>query len=84
MEHSERVGNNEMAAASQPVDMREQPETILPSEYTSAYGEELSNTLNLDTWHTSDDLAGLYERLEEEIKETYQRVQAITFSAALC
>jgi len=73
MEHSESAGNHKLAATSRPLDMSEQPETILPGEYASAYGEELSNTLDLDTWQTSDDLAGLYERLEEEIKEAVHR-----------
>jgi hypothetical protein len=53
--------------------MEDQRESILPDEYTSAYGEELSSTLNLDTWQSSDDLAGLYARLEEEIKEAVHR-----------
>jgi hypothetical protein len=73
MEESESDRNHELTATSQPLDMREQPETILPGEYSSAYGEELSRTLNLDTWQTSDDLAGLYARLEEEIKEAVLR-----------
>jgi hypothetical protein len=69
MEQSDNTESHELATRSQPLDMREQSETIPPGEYAAAYGEDLSSTLNLDTWQTSDDLAGLYARLEEEIKE---------------
>lgn len=61
--------NHELTTPSQPLDMLEQLETILPDEYANAYGEELSKTLNLDTWHTNDDLTGFYAQLEEEIRE---------------
>ncbi len=73
MEEFESPENQELTTTAQPLDMKEQSETILPGEYASAYGEELSRTLNLDTWQTSDDLAGLYARLEEEIKEAVCR-----------
>jgi hypothetical protein len=73
MEQSDSTGNNEPTTVSQPLDISEQQEIILPSDYASAYGEELANTLNLDTWKTNDDLAGLYARLEEEIKEAVCR-----------
>lgn len=65
--------NHELTMPSQPLDMLEQLETIPPDEYANAYGEELSKTLNLDTWHTDDDLTGFYAQLEEEIKEAVQR-----------
>ncbi|MFC1993110.1 hypothetical protein ACFLV3_04810 [Chloroflexota bacterium] len=65
--------NDELITTSQSLDMREQLETIPPDEYSKAYGEELSKTLDLDTWHTNDDFVGFYAQLEEEIKEAVQR-----------
>lgn len=69
MEDLENTENQETGLKSQPLDTRDYSETILSADYASAYGEELSNTLDLDTWHTNDDLAGLYARLEDEIKK---------------
>jgi hypothetical protein len=56
-----------------PLDLREEAATVLPDEYTSAYGEELSRTLDLDTWHGGDELARLYERLEAEVQEAVRQ-----------
>jgi hypothetical protein len=67
------IEKNEITASPQPLDIREESEVILPNEYSSAYGEDLSRTLNLDTWQTNDDLVGLYTRLEEEIKDAVHR-----------
>ena len=44
------------------------PSANLP-EFEDAYGESLSQTLNLDTWMHGEDLAEMYGRLEKEIAD---------------
>ena len=44
------------------------PTANLP-EFEDAYGESLSQTLNLDTWIHGEDLAEMYGRLEKEIAD---------------
>jgi hypothetical protein len=44
------------------------PASHLP-EFEEAYGEALSQTLNLDTWILGEDLAEMYGRLEQEIAD---------------
>jgi hypothetical protein len=61
------------ATLGRPLDLREEAETVLPDEYKSAYGEDLTHTLDLDTWHSGDELAKLYERLESEVQEAVRQ-----------
>jgi len=45
------------------------PDAFIESQaFESAYGEPLEQTLDLETWGPGGDLAGLYERLEEEVR----------------
>ena len=61
----------------------EQPGTIAPPEvidqgdFRSAYGESLQETLNLDTWERGEDLAGLYERLNQEVEQALDQEDSI-------
>ncbi len=45
-----------------------QVEDVTAEKYEAAFGEPLERTLDLDTWTPSENLAALYERLEQEIK----------------
>ena len=65
--------NSVASSPSQALDTKGESELILPGEYKAAYGEELSKTLDLDTWNTGEELAGLYQRLEEEILEAVRQ-----------
>lgn len=50
------------------------PEPIVSKdEYKIAYGETLSETLNLDTWRPGADLVEMYARLEKEITEALKK-----------
>ena len=88
MEQSQENGreSNEVMASTQPLELSGDRETILTDEYAAAYGEELSRTLNLDTWHSGDELMELYERLDAEVQkaieqedETRNRIRNIIF-----
>jgi len=49
-------------------------------EYSAAYGETLTETLNLDNWASGIDLESLYQRLEAEIApaiEQERRIQEV-------
>jgi hypothetical protein len=49
-------------------------------EYSAAYGETLTETLNLDNWESGIDLESLYQRLESEIApaiEQERRIQEV-------
>lgn len=63
----------EIQVSGRPLDLADAQETIFPDEYSAAYGEELSRTLDLDTWQSGDELASLYERLEAEVLEAVRR-----------
>ena len=65
------TNENELVAA-QPLNLNRDHEAIPTSEYAAAYGEELSRTLNLDTWHSGDELPELYERLDAEVKKSIE------------
>lgn len=43
--------------------------TVTGSEYELAYGESLSRTLDIDTWHPGTDILEMYERLRKEVTE---------------
>ena len=44
----------ETALPRRPLDLGEESETVLPDQYAAAYGEELSRTLDLDSWETGE------------------------------
>ena len=56
-----------------PLDPREEPETVVSTDYATVYGEELAQTLDLGTWQPGEDLFRLYERLESEIGEAVRQ-----------
>jgi hypothetical protein len=47
------------------------------SEYEAAFGESLSNTLDLETWRPGADLVEMYERLSREIVDAVKQETAI-------
>ena len=80
------MASEEVMASAQRLELSGERETIHTDEYAAAYGEELSRTLNLDTWHSGDELMELYERLEAEVQkaieqedETRARIRQIIF-----
>ena len=75
MEKFQNDGNTtgEAMASAQPLELRSDDETINKNEYAAAYGEDLSQTLSLDTWHSGDELLELYVRLEAEVQKAIQQ-----------
>ncbi len=75
MEKTPNDGNTtgEAMASAQPLELRSDEETINTGEYAAAYGENLSQTLSLDTWHSGDELLELYVRLEAEVQKAIQQ-----------
>src|SRR5260370_35161319 len=53
------------------------PEVIDHGDFRSAYGETLQQTLDLDTWDRGEDLAGLYERLNQEVEQALDQEDSI-------
>lgn len=43
------------------------------NEYQAAYGESLTQTLDLDTWHPGADLIEMYDRLRREIADAVRQ-----------
>src|SRR2546428_10922325 len=41
--------------------------TMEGNEFQAAFGESVESALDLDTWRTDEDLAGMYSRLEREV-----------------
>jgi hypothetical protein len=54
------------------------PEVVDPSDFRTAYGESLQDTLDLDTWERGEDLAELYERLNQEVEEALDQEDNIS------
>lgn len=46
---------------------------VTGDEYELAHGENLSQTLDLDTWHPGADLVEMYARLENEVAEAVRK-----------
>ena len=53
------------------------PPTTDSDEFRTGFGEPLENTLDLKTWHHGEDLANLYERLEQEIAGAVKQEDAL-------
>jgi hypothetical protein len=53
-------------------DAREQP-ALHPEDYRESFGEELSQTLNVQDWRSGRDLGAEYRRIEEEVREAVSR-----------
>src|SRR6266487_4392790 len=43
------------------------------NEFQAAFGEPVDNALNLDTWHAGEDLAAMYQALEQEIADAVEQ-----------
>lgn len=43
--------------------------SITPDEYTAGFGEHLQHTLDVDTWKTGEDLADIYRRIDQEVRQ---------------
>src|SRR5881398_1922070 len=43
------------------------------NEFQAAFGEPMDNTLNLDTWHAGEDLAAMYQTLEQEVAHAVEQ-----------
>jgi hypothetical protein len=48
-------------------------EPVSGDEFTAAFNEPLSHTLDLNTWHPGEDLVELYERLRKEVAEAVEQ-----------
>jgi hypothetical protein len=53
------------------------PEIIDADDFVASYGESLEQTLNLDTWERGEDLAGLFERLDQEVRQALEQEDVI-------
>lgn len=53
------------------------PEIIGADDFAASYGESLEQALNLDTWERGENLAGLFERLDQEVTEALEQEDAI-------
>src|SRR5947209_2115375 len=43
------------------------------NEFQAAFGEPVADALNLDTWHSGEDLAAMYQALEQQIAEAVEQ-----------
>lgn len=46
---------------------------IESNEFQSAFGEPVENTLDINTWQIGEDLAGMYQKLEEEVASAVEQ-----------
>lgn len=46
---------------------------INPDEFRQSFGEDLRQTLDLDTWSVGEDLGGVYSRIEAEVREAVKK-----------
>ncbi|GAC1645902.1 MAG: hypothetical protein NVS4B2_35260 [Chloroflexota bacterium] len=56
-----------MNAASPPRDGTDP--TISPEEFREGFGEDIQAALDVDTWHTGEDLGAIYARVESEVRD---------------
>ena len=54
------------------------PELLDTADFLASYGEPLAQTLNLDTWESGPDLASIFDRLDQEVR------QALTQEDEMC
>ena len=54
------------------------PELLDADDFLASYGEPLAQTLNLDTWESGPDLASIFDRLDQEVR------QALTQEDEMC
>jgi hypothetical protein len=60
-----------------PENLSEDQLALTSNEYEAAHGENLSDTLDLDTWYPGANLVEMYERLQREIAEAVRQEDAI-------
>lgn len=53
------------------------PEGIGAGDFLASYGESLEQTLNLDTWERGENLASIFERLDQEISQALEQEDEI-------
>src|SRR5437764_13137129 len=46
---------------------------IESNEFQSAFGESVANTLDINTWQAGEDLASMYQKLEEEVASAVEQ-----------
>jgi len=46
---------------------------ISPDEFRQGFGEDIRQTLNLDTWAVGEELGGVYRRIEAEVREAVEK-----------
>ncbi len=61
----------------QPSMIAAETDLVSASEFTAAFGENLSQTLDLDTWDAGGQLAAVFERLDREVAEALEREDRI-------
>src|SRR5436190_16093415 len=49
-------------------DRREEPE-VTPDEFSEGFGEPIRRALDVETWQTGEDLAEVYRRIDEEVRD---------------
>ena len=42
---------------------------LVADDFLASYGEPLEQTLNLDTWESGPDLASIFDRLDQEVRQ---------------
>jgi len=53
------------------------PDAIPAGAFAATFGESLAHALDLRTWHAGDDLAGLYDDLERQVREAVAREDSL-------
>lgn len=69
-------GESERLVPSQATTPAAVPE-VDAATFQESFGESLLDTLNLDTWHSGEDLAGLYDRLAAEVDEAVKQERRV-------
>ncbi len=54
----------------------EMPE-VTPEEFSSGFGERLSETLDLDTWSAGEDLGEVYARITAEVRDAVEQEEEV-------
>jgi len=46
---------------------------VTPDEFSEGFGEDLHQTLDVDTWRSGEDLAAVYSRIDAEVREAVRQ-----------
>ena len=76
---SEANGNSEKTEQAAPASeiVSANAAAVSEAEFSAAFGEKLSDTLNLDTWDAGGQLAAVFERLDREVADALEREDRI-------